>query len=137
MKCISWNVNGLRACVGKNFHEFFDEADADFFCVQETKLKEGQIDLKIPDTYHQYWNYAEKKGYSGVAVFTKNKPLRASYGMGIDEHDHEGRIITLEYDGFYFVTVYTPNSKQQLERPNKNWKDCPTGCNGRMILRII
>ena len=106
MKFISWNVNGLRACVQKGFLDFFREADADIFCVQETKLQEGQIDLETPG-YHQYWNYAEKKGYSGTAVFTKKEPLSVSLGIGQEEHDREGRVITLEYDGFYFVTVYT------------------------------
>ncbi len=113
MKFISWNVNGLRACVQKGFLDFFREADADIFCVQETKLQEGQIDLETPG-YHQYWNYAEKKGYSGTAVFTKKEPLSVSLGIGQEEHDREGRVITLEYDGFYFVTVYTPNSQNEL-----------------------
>ena len=115
MKFISWNVNGLRACVQKGFLDFFREADADIFCVQETKLQEGQIDLETPG-YHQYWNYAEKKGYSGTAVFTKKEPLSVSLGIGQEEHDREGRVITLEYDGFYFVTVYTPNSQNELAR---------------------
>lgn len=114
-KMISWNVNGLRACVGKGFLEFMKEQDADIFCVQETKLQEGQIDLDLPD-YHQYWNYAEKKGYSGTAIFTKEKPLSVAYGIGIEEHDHEGRVITLEYADYYFITVYTPNSKDGLAR---------------------
>ncbi len=114
-KMISWNVNGLRACVGKGFLEFLKEQDADIFCVQETKLQEGQIDLDLPG-YYQYWNYAEKKGYSGTAVFTKEEPLSAAYGIGIDEHDHEGRVITLEYADYYFITVYTPNSKDGLAR---------------------
>ena len=117
MKLISWNVNGLRACVGKGFTEFLLEQDADLFCVQETKLQEGQITLELPG-YHQYWNYAEKKGYSGTAVFTKTKPLSVSYGMGIEEHDHEGRMITLEYPDHYFLTVYTPNSQRELTRLN-------------------
>ncbi len=117
MKLISWNVNGLRACVGKGFTEFLLEQDADLFCVQETKLQEGQITLELP-VYHQYWNYAEKKGYSGTAVFTKTKPLSVSYGMGIEEHDHEGRMITLEYPDHYFLTVYTPNSQRELTRLN-------------------
>lgn len=112
---ISWNVNGLRACVGKGFLEFMKEQDADIFCVQETKLQEGQIDLDLPN-YHQYWNYAEKKGYSGTAVFTKEEPLSVAYGIGIEEHDHEGRVITLEYADYYFITVYTPNSKDGLAR---------------------
>lgn len=115
MKFISWNVNGLRACVGKGFLDFFKEADADIFCLQETKLQAGQIDLNLPG-YHQYWNYAEKKGYSGTAVFTKKEPLSVSRGIGIEEHDHEGRVITLEYSDFYFITVYTPNSQNELTR---------------------
>lgn len=115
MKFISWNVNGLRACVGKGFLDFFKEADADIFCLQETKLQEGQIDLELPG-YHQYWNYAEKKGYSGTAIFTKAEPLSVAYGIGIEEHDHEGRVITLEYPDFYFITVYTPNSQNELTR---------------------
>lgn len=115
MKFISWNVNGLRACVGKGFLDFFKETDADIFCLQETKLQAGQIDLDLPG-YHQYWNYAEKKGYSGTAIFTKEEPLHVSYGIGIEEHDHEGRVITLEYADFYFITVYTPNSQNELAR---------------------
>ena len=115
MKMISWNVNGLRACLTKGFMDFFNEADADIFCLQETKLQEGQLDLKLPG-YHQYWNYAEKKGYSGTALFTKTEPLAVTYGIGIDEHDHEGRVITAEFEDFYFITVYVPNSKQELER---------------------
>ena len=115
MKLISWNVNGLRACVQKGFTDFFREADADIFCVQETKLQEGQIDLVTPG-YHQYWNYAVKKGYSGTAVFTKEEPLSVSCGIGMEEHDQEGRVITLEYPEFYFVTVYTPNSQNELAR---------------------
>lgn len=115
MKFISWNVNGLRACVGKGFLDFFKEADADIFCLQETKLQEGQIDLELPG-YHQYWNYAEKKGYSGTAIFTKAEPLSVAYGIGIEKHDHEGRVITLEYPDFYFITVYTPNSQNELTR---------------------
>jgi len=114
-KMISWNVNGLRACVGKGFLDFFKEADADIFCVQETKLQEGQIDLDLPG-YHQYWNYAERKGYSGTAIFTKEEPLSVTYGIGIEEHDHEGRVITLEFADYYFITVYTPNSKDGLAR---------------------
>lgn len=117
MKLISWNVNGLRACIGKGFTEFLLAEDADLFCVQETKLQEGQIALELPG-YHQYWNYAEKKGYSGTAVFTKTEPLSVSYGMGIEEHDHEGRMITLEYPDHYFLTVYTPNSQRELTRLN-------------------
>ncbi len=115
MKLISWNVNGLRAAVKKGFEESFKELDADAFCLQETKLQEGQIDLDLPG-YEQYWNYADKKGYSGTAIFTRIKPLNVSYGMGIDEHDHEGRVITLEYEDYYLVTVYTPNSKDGLAR---------------------
>ena len=115
MKFISWNVNGLRACMQKGFLDFFNEVDADFFCVQETKLQEGQIALDLPG-YHQFWNYAEKKGYSGTAIFTKHEPLSVSYGIGIPEHDHEGRVITLEYDAFYLVTCYTPNSQNELAR---------------------
>ena len=103
MKFISWNVNGLRACVQKGFLDFFNSIDADFFCIQESKLQPGQIDLDLPG-YHQYWNYAEKKGYSGTAIFAKNEPLSVSYGIGIEEHDKEGRVITLEYDNFYLVT---------------------------------
>lgn len=112
---ISWNVNGLRACVGKGFLDFVAEADADIFCIQESKLQAGQIDLDLP-SYHQYWNYAEKKGYSGTAVFSKEEPVSVSYGMGIEKHDHEGRVITLEFRDYYFVTVYTPNSQDQLAR---------------------
>lgn len=115
MKAVSWNVNGLRAVAGKNFYDDFKKLDADFFCLQETKLQQGQIELELPG-YYQYWNYAEKKGYSGTAIFTKKEPLAVTYGMGIEEHDHEGRVITLEYDKFYFITVYTPNSKTELER---------------------
>ncbi len=115
MKLISWNVNGLRACVDKGFLDFFHTIDADVFCIQETKLQEGQIELKLPG-YFQYWNYAEKKGYSGTAVFTKQKPIQVTYGMGIEEHDKEGRVITLEFDSFYLVTVYTPNSQEGLKR---------------------
>lgn len=115
MKLISWNVNGLRACVKKGFMEFFKEIDADIFCVQETKLQEGQIELDMPE-YFQYWNYAERKGYSGTAIFTKYEPLQVMYGLGIEEHDKEGRVITLEYDEYYVVTCYTPNSKRGLER---------------------
>lgn len=124
MKFISWNVNGLRACMGKGFLDFFKEQDADIFCLQETKLQEGQIDLELPGFY-QYWNYAEKKGYSGTAVFTKEEPLQVTYGIGIEEHDHEGRVITLEYPDFYFITVYTPNSQNELARlPYRmKWED--------------
>ncbi len=124
MKFISWNVNGLRACVQKGFLDFFNEIDADFFCIQESKLQEGQIDLDLPG-YQQYWNYAEKKGYSGTAIFAKEMPLSVSYGIGIEEHDHEGRVITLEYDQFYLVTCYTPNSQNELARlPYRmTWED--------------
>ena len=115
MKFISWNVNGLRACMGKGFMDFFNEIDADIFCLQETKLSEGQIELDTPG-YHQYWNYAEKKGYSGTAVFTKKEPISVTYGIGIEEHDHEGRVITTEFDDFYFVDVYVPNSQRELTR---------------------
>lgn len=115
MKFISWNVNGLRACVSKGFLDFVQNEDADIFCVQETKLQAGQIDLKLPG-YHQYWNYAEKKGYSGTAVFAKEEPLSISYGIGIEEHDQEGRVITLEYSDYYLITVYTPNSQRELTR---------------------
>jgi len=110
MKLISWNVNGLRAVVGKNFREVFEGLDADFFCLQETKMQEGQLDLDFPG-YYSYWNYADKKGYSGTAIYTKHVPLNVTYGMGIDEHDHEGRIVTLEMEQFYLVCVYTPNSQ--------------------------
>lgn len=124
MKFISWNVNGLRACVQKGFLDFFNSIDADFFCIQESKLQAGQIDLDLP-SYHQYWNYAEKKGYSGTAIFAKNKALSVSYGIGIEEHDKEGRVITLEYDNFYLVTCYTPNSQNELKRlPYRmQWED--------------
>lgn len=115
MKLVSWNVNGLRACVQKNFMESFQELDADIFCLQETKLQEGQIDLKL-DGYYQYWNYAEKKGYSGTAIFTKKEPMSVAYGIGVEEHDHEGRVITLEYPDFYVITVYVPNSQNELAR---------------------
>ena len=124
MKFISWNVNGLRACVQKGFLDFFNSIDADFFCIQESKLQAGQIDLDLPG-YHQYWNYAEKKGYSGTAIFAKNEPLSVSYGIGIEEHNREGRVITLEYDNFYLVTCYTPNSQNELKRlPYRmQWED--------------
>lgn len=115
MKLISWNVNGLRACMTKGFMDAFESLNADIFCLQETKLSEGRLALELPG-YHQYWNYAEKKGYSGTAIFTKEEPLSAAYGIGIPEHDHEGRVITLEYEKFYFVTVYTPNSQDGLKR---------------------
>lgn len=124
MKFISWNVNGLRACVGKGFTEFVLAQDADLFCVQETKLQEGQITLDLPG-YHQYWNYAQKKGYSGTAVFSKADPLSVSYGIGMEEHDHEGRVITLEFPDYYFITVYTPNSQNELARLDyrMQWED--------------
>ncbi|MBE5997292.1 MAG: exodeoxyribonuclease III [Lachnospiraceae bacterium] len=124
MKFVSWNVNGLRACVGKGFEESFRTLDADVFCLQETKLQEGQIDLDLPG-YEQYWNYAEKKGYSGTAVFTRIKPLGVTYGLGIDEHDHEGRVITLEFPDYYLTTVYTPNSQDELRRLDYRmiWED--------------
>lgn len=115
MKLISWNVNGIRACVTKGFLDYFKETQADIFCIQESKLQEGQIELEL-EGYHQYWNYAERKGYSGTAIFTKKKPLNFKCGIGIEEHDKEGRVITLEFDDFYMVTVYTPNSKDQLAR---------------------
>lgn len=124
MKLVSWNVNGLRACVQKGFLDFFKEIDADIFCIQESKLQAGQIELEL-EGYHQYWNYAVKKGYSGTAVFTKKEPLSVSYGIGIEEHDQEGRVITLEYEQFYFVTVYTPNSQSELARLSyrMQWED--------------
>lgn len=124
MKLISWNVNGLRACVDKGFLDFFQNIDADIFCVQETKMQAGQLDLKLPG-YFQYFNYAQKKGYSGTAVFTKKEPLNVAYGMGIEEHDSEGRVITLEYASFYLVTVYTPNSQEELKRLSyrMKWED--------------
>lgn len=124
MKFVSWNVNGIRACVEKNFMESFEELDADIFCLQETKLQEGQIDLKLPG-YYQYWNYAKKKGYSGTAIFTKKEPISVSYGLGIEEHDQEGRVITLEFENFYFLTVYTPNSQNELARLSyrMDWED--------------
>ena len=124
LRFISWNVNGLRACVGKDFENQFKELDADFFCLQETKMREGQLDLKF-EGYESYWNYAEKKGYSGTAIYTKHKPLSVSYGMGVEEHDHEGRIITLEYEQFYLVTCYTPNSQTELKRLDcrMTWED--------------
>ena len=115
MKLISWNVNGIRACVQKGFLDFFNEVDADIFCIQESKLQEGQINLEL-EGYHQYWNYAEKKGYSGTAIFTKKEPISVYYGLGIEEHDREGRVITLEFEDFYMITVYTPNSQNGLAR---------------------
>ena len=124
MKFISWNVNGLRAVVGKGFKDIFKELDADFFCLQETKLQEGQIDLAF-DGYESYWSYAEKKGYSGTAIFARHTPLSVSCGIGVEEHDHEGRVITLEYEGFYLVTVYTPNAQDGLKRLDyrMQWED--------------
>ncbi len=124
MKLISWNVNGLRACVGKDFEEYFKTLDADFFCLQETKMQAGQLELSF-DGYESYWNYADKKGYSGTAIYTKHHPLSVSYGMGIDEHDHEGRVITLETQDFFLVTVYTPNSQDGLRRLDyrMKWED--------------
>lgn len=125
MKLISWNVNGLRACCEKGFKETFAQLDADIFCLQETKMQAGQLDLTF-EGYHDYWNYAEKKGYSGTAVFTRQEPLNVTYDMSIDEHDHEGRVITLEMPEFYLVTVYTPNSQDQLRRLDyrMTWEDC-------------
>ena len=124
MKFISWNVNGLRACVGKDFEQQFKTLDADFFCLQETKMQAGQLDLQFPG-YQSFWNYAEKKGYSGTAIYAKQTPLAVSYGIGIDEHDHEGRVITLEYESFFLVTVYTPNSQDELRRLDyrMQWED--------------
>lgn len=115
MKLISWNVNGLRACVQKGFLDFFNEVDADLFCLQETKLQAGQLELELPG-YHQYWNYAEKKGYSGTALFTKTEPIAVTYGIGMEQHDKEGRVITAEFEAYYVVTVYTPNSQRELTR---------------------
>ncbi len=124
MKMVSWNVNGLRACVTKGFVDIFNKLDADIFCLQETKLQEGQIDLPL-DGYYQYWNYAEKKGYSGTAIFTKKEPLAVTNGIGIDEHNTEGRVITLEFEDFFFVTCYTPNSQNELKRLDyrMKWED--------------
>lgn len=124
MKLISWNVNGIRAVVNKGFTEFFKEIDADIFCIQETKMQEGQLELNL-DGYHQYWNSAEKKGYSGTAIFTKKEPIKATYGIGKKEHDNEGRIITLEYKDFFMVNCYTPNAKRELERLEyrMEWED--------------
>ena len=115
MKLVSWNVNGIRACTGKGFMDFFKDIDADFFSIQESKLQAGQLELDLPG-YHQYWNYAKKKGYSGTAIFTKHEPINVKYGMGIEQHDEEGRLITLEMDKFYFITVYVPNSQNELKR---------------------
>lgn len=124
MKLISWNVNGIRACLQKGFMDYFNAMDADFFCLQETKCQAGQVELDMPG-YHQYWNYAVKKGYSGTAIFTKHEPLNVSYGIGIEEHDQEGRVITLEMDDFYMVTVYTPNAQDALARLDyrMQWED--------------
>ena len=124
MKFISWNVNGLRACVTKGFLDYFKEIDADIFCLQETKLQEGQIDLNL-EGYYDYWNYAQKKGYSGTAIFTKKKPINVTYGINIEEHDNEGRVITLEFEDLYFITVYTPNSQSELKRLDyrMKWED--------------
>jgi len=124
VKLISWNVNGIRACCGKGFEEFFKESDADFFCIQESKMQEGQLVLDFPG-YLQYWNYAEKKGYSGTAIFAKKEALSVTYGIGVEEHDHEGRVITLEYPDYYVVTCYTPNSQQELARLDyrMKWED--------------
>ena len=124
MKFISWNVNGLRAVVGKNFREVFAELDADFFCLQETKMQAGQLDLEFPG-YQSWWNYADKKGYSGTAIFSRHQPLNVTYGIGIDEHDHEGRVVTLEMDDFFLVCVYTPNSQDGLRRLDyrMRWED--------------
>ena len=124
MKFISWNVNGIRACLQKGFLDYFNEVDADIFCLQETKCQEGQVSLDLPG-YHQYWNYAERKGYSGTAIFTKQEPLSVAYGMGIAEHDTEGRVITLEFENFFFVTVYTPNAQSELARIDyrMQWED--------------
>ena len=124
MRFISWNVTGLRAVIGKNFMEDFEKLDADFFCLQETKLQQGQIEMNLPG-YYQYWNYAEKKGYSGTAIFARQEPMSVTYGLGIEEHDHEGRVITLEYSDFYLITVYTPNSQDELKRLDyrMTWED--------------
>ncbi len=124
MKCISWNVNGIRACLQKGFMDYFNEIDADIFCLQETKCQEGQVELDLPG-YYQYWNYAKKKGYSGTAIFSKKEPIQVTYGMGFPEHDMEGRVITLEFDAFYMVTVYTPNSQSELARIDYRmaWED--------------
>ena len=124
MKLVSWNVNGIRAVMNKGFMDFFNEINADIFALQETKMQEGQLELNL-DGYYQYWNYAEKKGYSGTAIFTKTEPINVTYGIGIEEHDKEGRIITLEFENFYFVDCYTPNSKRELERLDYRqiWED--------------
>ena len=124
LKMISWNVNGLRACCGKGFEDEFKRLDADFFCLQETKMQAGQLDLQF-EGYQSYWNYAEKKGYSGTAIFTRHQPLSVAYGIGVDEHDHEGRVITLEMEQFYLITVYVPNSQDELKRLSyrMTWED--------------
>jgi exodeoxyribonuclease III len=124
MKIISWNVNGIRACVQKGFLDFFNEIDADIFCIQESKMQEGQLELEL-EGYHQYWNYAQKKGYSGTAIFSKVEPMNVNYGLGISQHDTEGRVITLEFEDFYMVTVYTPNSQVELARLDyrMKWED--------------
>ena len=124
MRFISWNVNGLRACVGKGFEESFSKLDADFFCLQETKMQADQLDLQFPG-YESFWNFADKKGYSGTAIFTRQKPIQVTYGIGIDEHDHEGRVITMEMEGFYLITCYTPNSQDGLRRLDyrMKWED--------------
>ncbi|MCD8117924.1 MAG: exodeoxyribonuclease III [Lachnospiraceae bacterium] len=124
MKFVSWNVNGLRACMGKNFMEAFETLDADIFCLQETKMQAGQLEVTLPG-YHQYWNYAEKKGYSGTAIFTKQEPVAVTYGLGIDQHDHEGRVITLDMGEYYFIVVYVPNSQDNLARLDYRmvWED--------------
>ena len=124
IKFISWNVNGIRACCDKGFREAFKQLDADFFCLQETKMQEGQLDLQF-EGYQSYWNYAEKKGYSGTAIFTRHQPLSVSYGIGVEEHDHEGRVVTLEMENFYLVTVYVPNSQDELRRLDyrMTWED--------------
>lgn len=128
MKFVSWNVNGLRACMGKGFIDSFNEMDADFFCLQETKLQPEQISLELPG-YYQFWNSAEKKGYSGTAIFTKHEPLSVNYGIDVERHDHEGRVITLEYSDFYLVNVYVPNARRELERLDyrMDWEDCFRG----------
>lgn len=124
VKMISWNVNGLRACMQKGFMDYFRQADADIFCLQETKMQAGQLELELPG-YHQYWNYAEKKGYSGTALFTKKEPVKVTYGLGVEEHDHEGRVITAEFQDYYVVTVYVPNSQRELARLayRKEWEE--------------
>lgn len=124
MRFVSWNVNGIRACVQKGFLDFFQDVDADIFCIQESKMQEGQLELELPG-YYQYWNYAEKKGYSGTAVFTKKEPLSVAYGIGVEEHDKEGRVITLEFEDYYVITVYTPNAQNELARLDyrMEWED--------------